>query len=187
MSASPVQSWKQPHKIAKFKCLIIRKWCVIYLTWCKTDIQIYVKHIPSTNDSNLNRMMWKLFFFFKNPIEITWWLVWEGQEDMNHTVVWPLTCKGQLDVHPWVNKPHFLRMELVSPSAQTSRTVILILDVLTLSDKYQSDSDKGNESASTEVMWTYSDHPQGCRFLTRTQLTAALQPGCKHFVLSGLH
>lgn len=44
--------------------------------------------------------------------------------------------------------------------AQTSPTVILIVDVLTLSDKFQSDGDKG-KSTSAEVMWTYSDHPQG--------------------------
>lgn len=29
--------------------------------------------------------------------------------------------------------------------------------------------------------------PRECRFMTRTWLTAALQPGCKHLVLSGLH
>lgn len=80
---------------------------------------------------------------------------------MNHTVVWPLTCKGQLDFRPWANKPDFLRPELVLLSAQTSRAVILMLDIFTLSDKFQSDRDKGNKRASAEVVWTYSDHPQG--------------------------
>lgn len=39
------------------------------------------------------------------------------------------------------------------------------LDVLTLSDKFQSErdkgKDKGNKRPSAEVMRTYSDHPQG--------------------------
>lgn len=94
-------------------------------------------------------------------MEITCLLVWQEQKGMNHTVVWPLTCKGQLDVHPWANKPNFLWIELVLLSAQTSRTIILILDVLTLSDKFQSERDKGNKNPSAEVMRTYSDHPQG--------------------------
>lgn len=67
-----------------------------YLTQCKTETE---KHILSTNSNNFNGMTCILSFLQKMarsplPVGAT------GEEDMNHTAHWPLTCKGQLDVHP---------------------------------------------------------------------------------------